>query len=131
MIILKGPYPNFTRTLILPNPDLGDSYTPIRELDVKRAVDGTVYSYLKTTTSVRLLFNIQMTRQKSLELEDFYKLNAGNKIELVNHKDIRYLAIFISELDKRNFKKSWYNPSDLLGSEEAVTISLEFEGDIL
>lgn len=131
MITLKGPYPAYTRTIILPNPKLGDSYTPIRELVVKRAIDGTVYSYLQTTSSIRFLFEIELTRQKSLELEDFYKANAGNRIEMVDHKGTRYLAVFVNELDKRNFKKSWYKPSDPRGSEESVTVNLELEGEPL
>lgn len=131
MIILKAPYPSFTKAIVLPNPKLGDSYTVIRETNIKRGIDGTPYTYNKTTANVRLLFQIEMTRQKSLELEGFIKTFGGQRWKLIDHTDTNYLAILVSDFEKRNFKRAWYNPEDQYGSAESVTIDLEFEAEPL
>jgi hypothetical protein len=128
MIVFKAPYPRAARVLILPNPKLGDSYTPVREINVSRSINGTPYTYVKTSTAVRLLFEIEMTRQKSLELEAFLKLYQGHYMQLTDHNSIKYKVIITSELDKKNFKRSVYAPGDPLGSEESVIVNLELEG---
>jgi len=128
MIILKAPYPTFTKVLVLPNPKLGDSNMEIRELKIKRGMDGTAYSYAKTTGNVRLIYQVELTRMKSLELEDFIRAYGGKKWELLDFNDLRYIVIMTNTLTKQNFKRSWYNPTNPYGSGEAVSINLEFEG---
>lgn len=131
MIVIKAPAPTFNKKLILPNPKLGDSYTPIRELNVGRGIDGTTYTYAKKTQNVRLLYEIELTRKKSLELEDFVNYYSRSKWLLTDHNNINYIVILVSNIQLQNFKRSWYNPSDPHGSEEAVAINLEFEGTLL
>ena len=127
MLVLKAPHPVYARTIILPNPKLGDSYTPIRELDIKRSIDNTLYSYKKTTNGIRLLYEIDITRKKSIELIEFYQLFGGNLWQLTDHNSVVHIVICRSELTLQNFRRSWYSPSDPYGSEEAVTINMEFE----
>jgi hypothetical protein len=128
MIILKAPYPVFVCTIVLPNPKLGDSNTVIREVALQRSIDGTPYSYIKTSSSVRLLYQIELTRAKSLEFEDFVSTYGGVHWHLTDHKNVKYDVIMISELTKQNFKRALYNPTDTYGGEENVTIDIELEG---
>lgn len=128
MIIFKAPYPVVARTIILPNPKLGDSNTVVREASIKRSIDGTPYSYVKTSTAVRLLYQLELTRAKSLEFEDFISVYGGVYWHLTDHKDVKYAVIMISELTKQNFKRALYNPTNVYGGEENVIIDIELEG---
>lgn len=128
MIMLKAPYPNFVHTLILPNPKLGDSYTLVREVDVKRSLNGTPFTYVKTSNSIRLIYQIEITRAKSLELKDFFSLYGGTRLLLTDHNSISYIAVCNSEINFQNFKRAWYSPDDAKGSSESLIVDLEFEG---
>ena len=127
MIVFKAPCPNFIHSIVLPNPKLGNSETRIRELDIKRTIDGTLYTYAKNTSNFRLVYQIEMTRQKSLELKAFISRYTGFTWEMINHKDVRYKVKFLSDFILQNFKRSWYKPDDPLGSQEAVTVDIELE----
>lgn len=131
MIVLKAPYPNFTHAIVLPNPKFGDSETQIRELDIKRSINGTPYTYARVTNNQRLLYQIEITRQKSLELKAFIERYTGFAWELIDHKNQKYRVKYLSDFIMQNFKRIAYGVSDPFGSEEAVTIEIELEASLL
>ena len=71
MFQLQAPYPGLQTTSILPSPQFGDSESLRAEVSVKRAVDGTRYTYVKRKGGRKLQWTFQLTRNKALELRAF------------------------------------------------------------
>jgi hypothetical protein len=103
----------------LPNPEFGDSEALLSEVKKKRAVDGTLYTYIKTTDRRKLLFQFKLTREKALELYAFFKAYHSTTISLIDHNGIEWVGKFTS------------NPFDFEdgGRDEQQEIQFEFEGE--
>ena len=55
MFIVQAPHPALEATTLLPNPQFGDGENLTDEVQVKRAMDGTLYTYVKTKNDRRHL----------------------------------------------------------------------------
>jgi len=102
----------------LPNPEFGDSEALLDEVQKKRAIDGTLYTYVKTTARRKLIFQFILTREKALELYYFFQSYFTTTISLTDHNGIEWSGKFIS------------NPFDFggHGRDEEQEIQFEFEG---
>lgn len=118
MIKLEAPYPLYQTTTILPNPDFNDSEALTDEINIRRSMNGTLYTYVKTKNQRRkLVFALRLDRMKGLELRAFLRAYYRSKIKLTDHLDQIWLGNITS------------NPFALeTGSGERQTIQLEFEG---
>lgn len=103
----------------LPNPEFGDSEAILSEVQRKRALDGTLFTYIKTTQRRKLIFQFNLTREKSLELNAFFQAYHSETILLTDHNDVTWTGKFTS------------NPFDFNsnGRDEAQAIQFEFEGE--
>jgi hypothetical protein len=83
---LQAPFSFLTSTIILPNPLLQDGENLVDQLDIKWAEDGTLYTYVRRVTDRRLDYTFRLTREKSLELQDFIDAYSADEMRLCNFK---------------------------------------------
>ena len=118
MVILQAPHPLLRTATYLPNPVFSDSEALTDELTQQRAMDGTLYTYIKTKNEKRkLLMSFDLTREKGLELRAFIQAYYKSSIFLTDHLDVTWIVYFTS------------NPFEFdVKINEARVITLEFEG---
>ncbi len=80
----------------LPNPTFGDSEAILSEIQKRRALDGTLYTYVKTTTRRKLLLSFILTRGKALELNAFIQAYYTTTVSLTDHNGVEWLGKFTS-----------------------------------
>lgn len=128
MIKLEAPYPAIQTTSLLPNPDLGDAESLTASVSLKRATDGTLYSYVKRKGGRRkTTWTLRLVRPKALELRAFFLSYASSVIRVTDHKDRVWVGYFTNnpfEFDTPVRAAPGFG--DLRG--ELQTITLEFEG---
>jgi hypothetical protein len=122
---LSAPYPLVVTTTLLPNPQLGDSEALSDTVAIRRAMDGTMYSYVKRGLRRKLLFDFDLSRMKALELEAFVRAYQASKVLLVDHLSQSWVGHLTG------------NPVELEGTKRALksfgnermSVRLEFEGE--
>jgi len=126
MFYLGAPWPSIQTTSLLPNPVLGDSDNLRAEVQTKRSMDGTLYTYVKSKDGrVRLVFNFQITRMKGLEIMEFYRSYAASKIKIQDHLDRIWVGNFMTSPIELDFTGPW--KSRRYPNGEMITLSIEFE----
>lgn len=102
----------------LPNPEFGDSEAILSQVNKQRAIDGSLYTYVKSTTRRKLLFQFNLTRGKAMELYYFFQSYYATQITLTDHNNVTWIGHFTS------------NPFDFVGAgrDEQQQIQFEFEG---
>jgi hypothetical protein len=75
-----------TTTIALPAPMFGDKQTNIGSLIINRAVDGTIYTVVKTTSRNRLNWKFEVKRQKSNEMQLFLQNNTLQYLTITDWK---------------------------------------------
>lgn len=126
---LEAPYPTIQTTSILPNPRFGDSEGLRAEVIVKRAMDGTRYTYVKRKSGRKMLWTFKMTRNKGLELRAFIQSYFASKIRVTDHNGRVWLGHFTNnpfEFDTPSRAAPAISPMPL-GESQVITI--EFEGE--
>ena len=125
-VILQAPYPVIETTTTLPNPQFSDVEGRKVQVEVRRSMNNTKRTYVKSNERRALTYSFRLTRAKALELRALVTAYYRSKLLLTNHKNERWLVNFTS------------NPFEFTGSERAadvpggemVTISLNFEGTV-
>lgn len=95
MFILQAPIPALEATTLLPNPQFGDSENLTDEVQTKRAMDGTLYTYVKKKTKRRLQWSFRLTRNKALELRAFIQAYYAAKIKVTDHNERIWFGYFM------------------------------------
>ncbi len=126
---ISAPYPALTTTIILKNPYVGDGESILDAVSTKRAIDGTLFTYVRTKGGRRKLkWDFTLSRNKCIELQQFIKSYFASKLRVVDHNGRVWIGHFTS------------NPFDFTGSSytgvllqdwpvgEDYTFSVEFEG---
>ena len=109
---------SYQTTTFLPNPEWDDSEQLTGEITIKRANDGTTYTYIRTKENRRrLLFRFRLTREKSLELREFIIAYFSSEIRLIDYNDNTWIG---------NLLNNPFEFESLSGEEQ--NIQLEFEG---
>lgn len=118
MILLQGPYPAIETTTALPNPQFSDTEDRRISVEVRRSLNGTKRSYVKTNLRVALDYDFTLRRGKALELREFILKYYAEKILLTNHKNEKWLV------------NMTMNPFEFsaIGRDEVMQIHLSFEG---
>ena len=105
---MSAPYPAIQTTIVLKNPEVGDAESILDSVTVSRAVDGTLYSYIKTKNGRRKLkWDFTLSRNKCIELEDFLYSYFASQIYVVDMNGRKWIGNFTS------------NPFDFTGKERA------------
>ncbi len=129
MFTLQAPHPSLEATTLLPNPKFGDGENLADEVQIKRAMDGTVYTYVKTKNGRRRLqWTFRLTRNKALELRAFIQAYYAVKIRATDHNDRVWVGYFTDnpfEFDTIARASPAIAP---MPRGETQEITIEFEG---
>lgn len=123
--ILKAPYPAVRTTTLLPSPKWGDSKALTATVLTMRAIDGTLYTYVKSRNGrKKFQWEFEISRHKALELREFINSYRGALIQVIDHDGDSWVGYL------RN------NPFEFTGAgragdgwpgRETMNITLEFE----
>jgi hypothetical protein len=122
---LGAPYPAMQTYTYLPNPEFGDLEGSRQTVDIKRSINNTVYTYVKSKDlRKRLQLRFTLTRGKALELRAFIVSYYRSKIQLTDHLGQVWLGYITT------------NPNEFESTGRAVgapgnelqNIQIEFEG---
>ncbi len=95
MFYFHAPYPTLQTTSALPDPRFSDQVSLTDAVTVKRAMDGTRYTYIKTKAGRRKLkWTFQLTRNKGLELRAFIQSYFASKIYVIDHLGRAWIGHF-------------------------------------
>ena len=125
---LRAPYPDVITRIRLPHVELGENESMSNSLTVKRSLNGTLYTYIKTNDDQQLLsFKFSMTRSKGEELKRFLISYLSKKVSILDHLDRTWVGYFTTNpveftTVKRNAPGGGY---------ELVEVSLDFEGALI
>lgn len=125
MIIFEGPYPIVETKMYLPNPLQGDSIGVRGSVQLKRFMDGLARSYVINRTARRQFqMTFDVSREKSIEVEDFMRIYAGEKLRMTDISSVKWIGHIVSNpveiegLGKRNNEPGF----------EKYRVQLIFEG---
>jgi len=128
MMILQAPWPGLTTTTVLPNPQFNDMQARQHGVTIKRAMDGTRYTYVHTTDSRhKLTYQFTMSRKKALELRAFVRAYYRSQIRLTNHKGEVWRVWFINN----PFEFETTGREGPQPGQETVSLTVECEGFLL
>lgn len=124
MIVFYAPWPVVERICFLPNPEWNDTRQSNDDVQLKKALNGTRYTYVKTTYEKTYSMTFDLYRQKAIELLEFIEDFAGKQWRMTTHHD-EYIDGYLMT-----------NPSTftmigraVYGSDtEKVTLPIEFRG---
>jgi len=123
--VIQGPYPLMKTTLLLPSPNTGNTEQLRASVQTMRAVDGTLYTYIKPKRGRRAFqWSFLTAKEKALEVKEFIAKYAGGLVKTVDHLDeVRIGYITINPLETRGEGRAggW---GDI---PEAVSFTIEFE----
>jgi len=124
---LSAPYPAVVTVTELPNPNFSDSRAIDASINYRQAVDATRFTYVKSSSSRRLVFEFtDMGRGKLAEVQEFFKLYTGVKILVEDHNNLKWEAIF--DDDSISFSTQGRSINSGGGRFEQGTVTLEFIG---
>jgi len=128
MFLIQAPYPGLSATVLLPNPEFSDGEGLTDEVIPRRAMDGTVRTYVKTKGSRRkLTWDFLLTRPKGLELRAFLRVYFAVKLKLTDHNNRRWIGNFTNNPFELTTARG-ARPDGETTRGETMAIRLEFEG---
>jgi len=129
MFILQAPHPALEATTLLPDPSWGNGENLTDEIQVKRAMDGTLYTYVKTKNDRRhLQWTFRLTRNKALELRAFIQAYFAAKIKVTDHNERVWIGYFINSPFEFDTPGRAAPSIDPMPRGETQEITIEFEG---
>lgn len=94
-MIFEAPFFTPVTVTILPNPELENTEGQDISVQLKRAIDGTRSSYVKSSDRKTLNFVWQnLGRGKLVELQEFFKLYVGEQVRLTDFRGDQWNVIF-------------------------------------
>lgn len=124
MFMLEAPYPGYQTTVLLPNPNWGNSVAVASSMTTIRAMDGTLYTYVKQREGrKRFQFDFEISRSKALELRAFIQAYYRTAMRFRDPNDIKWVAY----LQNNPFEFAGDSKADPFPGGETMTITLEFE----
>lgn len=122
---LAAPYPAIQTVTRLPNPQFGDGESLTNEVATKRAMDGTLYTYVKSKAGRRrITLPIQISRMKGLELRAFIRSYYATPIRLTDHLGQVWVGHLVNNpFEFSTTKRSLHSPGG-----EMQNIQIELEG---
>jgi hypothetical protein len=128
MFTFQAPYPALQTTSLFPNPDFGDSEGLAVSLSIKRAMDGTLYTYIKRKGRHALSWTFTLTRNKALELRAFIESYFASQIQVTDHTGRIWVGHFIRKPFEFRGERRAAPAIDPMPRGEDYSITIEFEG---
>lgn len=114
-------------TIVLPCPLWGDSEANVGTMTHRRTMTGLLYTYVKSSSLIKLNYRFEITRKKSKELLAFLKNHMSSHIEMINFKGEHYYCYITNNPIDTITKGLWFHP-DPNCNTEYCEVNLEFEG---
>jgi hypothetical protein len=119
---LQSPFEGPETIITLPKPLVGNTENIMSDMLLKKSMNGFKRTYIKTNLNRRLTYTFSMTRDKGLELENFFKLHNGHIMRLTTWEaEIWKVNLITNPLDFNQPRRG-----AVCGPQ--VEIDLEFEG---
>ena len=129
MFYLHAPFPTMQTVTILPDPKFSDAMSLTDAVTVKRAMDGTRYTYVKTKGGRRKLkWVFQMTRNKGLELRAFIQSYFASKIYVIDHLGRKWVGYMMNNPFEFDTTERAAPARQGWPRGEIQVLTLEFEG---
>lgn len=129
MFLFEAPMPAVEASIFLPNPAFGDNESLTDSVQVKRAMDGTLYSYIKTKNGRRRLqWSFRMTRNRALQLRQFILTYAASQIRVTDHNNRVWVGYFTINPFEFNTPQRAAPAISPMPRGETQEITIEFEG---
>lgn len=119
-MIIHAPYPGHQVTTILPNPVWANVKANVGKMAMKRAVDGTLFTYVQRTPRRKMAFSFELSQMKIQEL--FYLIKHYSTKEWL----IEFEGVWQVKLTNNPIQASAKERAEL--SFEVADVTLEFEG---
>lgn len=126
---LAAPYPGCETTTVLPSPQFGNEVSLTDEVTSKRAIDGTLYTYVRRKTRKRFQWTFMLSRNKSLELRAFLTSYFASRIKVTDHANEVWVGYFTINPFEFKTERRAGPPIQNWPRGEQVSITLEFEGE--
>lgn len=128
MFVLEAPYPGSMTAVMLPNPELSDGEGLTDEVIPRRAIDGTLRTYVKTKGGRRKLsWDFRLTRPRALELRAFLRLYFAAQMKVTDHNDRKWIGNLVNNPFELTSTRG-ARPDTATTRGEIMSIRLEFEG---
>lgn len=125
---ISAPYPTLQTTTILPDPEFSDGEAAVGEVIPRRAMNGTLRTYRKTTPRRRLSWDFRLTRLKALELRAFFKSYFASKVKVTDHNSRTWVGHFMNNpFELRSERIAGPDVGGVRG--ETYSVRIEFEGE--
>jgi hypothetical protein len=122
---LQAPYPTLQTTSHLPNPQLGESVGNVTKKNDFLAMDGTKYTYVKTTGRVKMVWTFRLTQGKKEEVAAFYRSYKADELRIIDHLGDIYIGFFTSNpLEFESLGRAVDSPTNNVDHN----CQIEFEG---
>lgn len=126
---ISAPFPSIVTTTLLPNPTFGDGEGATGELNIIRSVNGKRRTYIKSKNGRRKLnWTFRLTRNKAIELLEFFRSYHGNRIYVKDHNDRTWEGYFITNPFETTSEGAAKPAVQNWPTGERWTVELEFEG---
>lgn len=128
MFVLEAPYPGSATAVMLPNPELSDGEGLTDEVIPRRAIDGTLRTYVKTKGGRRKLsWDFRLTRPRAFELKAFLRLFNASVMKITDHRDRKWIGNLVNNPFEFTTTRG-ARPHTTTTRGEIMSIRLEFEG---
>jgi len=124
MLTIAAPHPGYQTTVMLPSPDWGDTMEVASSMTKMRAMDGTLYTYVKQRQGrKRFRLTFEIARSKAIELRAFIKAYYRTPMQLTDHNGNQWLVY----LQNNPFEFAANSKAEGFPGGETMMVSLEFE----
>lgn len=130
MFVLKAPIPLAQTTTILPSPGFGDSEGVTSEVNILRTVTGGRRTYVKSRLRRKLRWDFTLTRNKAIELLEFYRSYNASQIRIEDHNNRAWVGFIINNPFEMEMSRRGLPTRQDWPVGETSVVSLEFEGTL-
>jgi len=124
MFIIRAPYPAPQLTTVMPSPRFSDSVALRSTLKTARAMDGTLYTYIKKRDKKKKLkWDFKLSADKAKELRELFDQYHATQVQITDHNEDVFVGYFKSD----PFEFQGDSRAGGWPGNELVTISIEFE----
>lgn len=119
---ILAPYPGTKVAILLPSAEFSDRQSLEQSVEIRRAMDGGSFSYVKSSQRRTLTLPFELSRAKAIELQRFLKAYRGAEMLLILHDSTRWRA----KLAADNFPQNAFERAGGWPGSEAIEIDLVF-----
>jgi hypothetical protein len=110
-----------------PNPVFGDAESALQTMEIKRSINNTRYTYVKTRNQRRRLsFRFDLSQAKAFELMEFIRSYHRVQVQIVDHLSQKWIGYIITNPNEvESQAKAIKNEGAMFGHGN---VQIEFEG---